>query len=311
MQKKIAEQSKSLKETMIANETVTDIEVLSAEKKQAESHIAEYESFIQSFVASLNQMIGPQDGKTADEIGNTITETINLQILQYRRIDSKLKKFELLSELLKATELYLTNQVLRENLTTVEKRLTQRNQVDKVLLAEREKVIDELRKLIREFFYEDLIDSIYRKIDPHPSLKKVEFRPDFETSDRPGLNIVLSDKEGKTVSPILFFSAAQLNILSLSVFLASALHAKDDNGDPIDVIMIDDPIQSMDSINVLATIDLLRSISVRFNKQIIISTHDDNFFKLLQRKIPSQVMGSKFLKLEKFGVVVPVESLSN
>lgn len=309
--KKIAEQSKSLKETMIANETVTDIEVLSAEKKQAESHIAEYESFIQSFVASLNQMIGPQDGKTADEIGNTITETINLQILQYRRIDSKLKKFELLSELLKATELYLTNQVLRENLTIVEKRLTQRNQVDKVLLAEREKVIDELRKLIREFFYEDLIDSIYRKIDPHPSLKKVEFRPDFETSDRPGLNIVLSDKEGKTVSPILFFSAAQLNILSLSVFLASALHAKDDNGDPIDVIMIDDPIQSMDSINVLATIDLLRSISVRFNKQIIISTHDDNFFKLLQRKIPSQVMGSKFLKLEKFGVVVPVESLSN
>ncbi|MEK5782369.1 hypothetical protein VXE43_20770, partial [Acinetobacter baumannii] len=81
--------------------------------------------------------------------------------------------------------------------------------------------------------------------------------------------------------------------------MASALHAKDDNGDPIDVIMIDDPIQSMDSINVLATIDLLRSISVRFNKQIIISTHDDNFFKLLQRKIPSQVMGSKFLKLEK------------
>ena len=94
---------------------------------------------------------------------------------------------------MKATELYLTNQVLRENLTTVEKRLTQRNQVDKVLLAERENVIDELRKLIREFFYEDLIDSIYRKIDPHPSLKKVEFRPDFETSDRPGLNIVLSD----------------------------------------------------------------------------------------------------------------------
>lgn len=79
---------------------------------------------------------------------------------------------------------------------------------------------------------------------------------------------------------------------------------------PLDVIMIDDPIQSMDSINVLSMIDLLRSISIRFNKQIIISTHDENFFELLQRKIPANALGSKFLKLEKFGVVVPVEPIS-
>ncbi|MHU11101.1 DNA repair protein, partial [Escherichia coli] len=171
--------------------------------------------------------------------------------------------------------------------------------------------IEELRNLIKSFFYEELINSIYKRIDPHPSLKKVVFRPDFDSSDKPGLNIVVSDEKGDMVSPILFFSAAQLNILSLSVFLASALHAKDDNGNIIDVIMIDDPIQSMDSINILSTIDLLRSITVRFNKQIIISTHDDNFFGLLQRKIPSEILGAKFLKLEKFGVVVPVDDLNN
>lgn len=97
----------------------------------------------------------------------------------------------------------------------------------------------------------------------------------------------------------------------MSIFLASALHAKDDEGNPIDVILIDDPIQSMDSINILSTIDLLRSICLQFDKQVIISTHDENFFSLLQRKIPAQILGSKFLRLEKFGVAIPVEPLFN
>lgn len=148
------------------------------------------------------------------------------------------------------------------------------------------------------------------KIDPHPAFKKVEFKADFD-SDKPGLNIVVSDGAGGVISPILYFSAAQTNILSLSVFLASALHAKDDEGNPVNVIMIDDPIQSMDSINILSTIDLLRSICLQFDKQVIISTHDENFFKLLQRKIPTQILGSKFLQLEKFGVAVSVEPFLN
>ncbi len=152
---------------------------------------------------------------------------------------------------------------------------------------------------------------LYRKLDPHPFFKKVGFQVDFDSSDKPGLNIVVSDEKEKIISPILYFSSAQTNILSLSVFLASALHAKDDEGQPIDVIMIDDPIQSMDSINILSTIDLLRSICLQFDKQIIISTHDENFFGLLQRKIPVQILGSKFLRLEKFGVAVPVDPLIN
>ena len=178
------------------------------------------------------------------------------------------------------------------------------------LTAERDVIVESLKTLINNFFYEDLINSIYRKIDPHPAFKKVEFKADFDSAN-PGLNIVVSDGAGGLISPILYFSAAQTNILSLSVFLASALHAKDDEGNPVDVILIDDPIQSMDSINILSTIDLLRSICLQFGKQIIISTHDENFFNLLQRKIPAQILGSKFLQLEKFGVAVSVEPFLN
>jgi exonuclease SbcC len=65
----------------------------------------------------------------------------------------------------------------------------------------------------------------------------------------------------------------------------------------------------MDSINVLSTIDLLRSLSLKFNRQIILSTHDRNFFELLQRKLPAQQCKSKFLELATFGKVVPTNGV--
>uniref|UniRef100_UPI0026005CD9 AAA family ATPase n=1 Tax=uncultured Flavobacterium sp. TaxID=165435 RepID=UPI0026005CD9 len=90
---------------------------------------------------------------------------------------------------------------------------------------------------------------------------------------------------------------------SLSIFLAKALHAVDDEGNPLECIFIDDPIQSMDSINILSTIDLLRSIVVNNNRQIILSTHDANFHNLLRKKIPGELFNSKFMELETFGKV--------
>lgn len=56
-----------------------------------------------------------------------------------------------------------------------------------------------------------------------------------------------SKPEPKFIIPNLYFSQAQLNILILCIFLAKALNAKDDKGNSIDCIFVDDPIQSMDS----------------------------------------------------------------
>lgn len=68
-------------------------------------------------------------------------------------------------------------------------------------------------------------------------------------------------------------------------------------------IFIDDPIQSMDSVNILSTIDLLRSIVLNYNTQIILSTRDTTFFNLLKKKMPSKSFNSKFLELESVGKV--------
>lgn len=308
---KINAQLKALQQAMIADEMWLDIEKIVSEKEATEDSISKLEAVIESYSTSLKQHVDLPKYKSLDELKDSLIRSLDLETRLYNSLEERLRKYDLLSELLKTAESFVNSIKLQNDINETLELIEKRKEVDLVLTKERNLVIEELRNLIKSFFYEELINSIYKRIDPHPSLKKVVFRPDFDSSDKPGLNIVVSDEKGDMVSPILFFSAAQLNILSLSVFLASALHAKDDNGNIIDVIMIDDPIQSMDSINILSTIDLLRSITVRFNKQIIISTHDDNFFGLLQRKIPSEILGAKFLKLEKFGVVVPVDDLNN
>ncbi|WET67958.1 AAA family ATPase [Sphingobacterium sp.] len=171
--------------------------------------------------------------------------------------------------------------------------------------AEKHKVAAHLDKEIASFFYQDLINDLYEKIDPHPTYRKIRFLCDFK-EDKPKLNVCVVGETGEEMLiPNLYFSTAQLNILSLSIFLAKALNVTDTTGKQVDCIFIDDPIQSMDSINILSTIDLLRSLVVNNKKQIILSTHDENFHNLLQKKLPTDLFESKYIELETFGKVKP------
>ena len=301
---------KELQFEMTADGTWIDFSLLKQEKESLESSIVSSQTTVNVFYESLSKIINIRFEDTLEQVKELIiakTEEIQLHVHDQEKI---LNGVNLLLELMASFKPYIERISAQKALDTLNTQLIQRNQVKEVLVAERAVIIEKLEVLINNFFSEDLINSIYKKIDPHPSFKKVEFKVSFDT-EKPTLNILVSDDAGHMISPILYFSAAQTNILSLSVFLANALHAKDHENNPIDVILIDDPIQSMDSINVLSTIDLLRSICLKFDKQLIISTHDENFFGLLQRKIPTQVFGSKFLELKKFGVVSPVDPLFN
>lgn len=157
---------------------------------------------------------------------------------------------------------------------------------------------------VNNFFDLDLINRLYNTIDPHPDYKKIKFSCNFDNI-RPKLSIVMRqmDKDMKPIVPNLYFSTAQINILSFCIFLAKALHAKNDKGETVDCIFIDDPIQSLDDINILSLIDLLRNLAFINKKQIVLTTHDNNFYELLKRKMPANLFNSKFLKLYERGKV--------
>ena len=194
----------------------------------------------------------------------------------------------------------------RELRTKIDSCRDTKNQIEHLTISldrELKKVEIKLKERIDKFFYTDLITTIYRKIDPHPFFKTVRFECIFPAEDKPRLEVYLYEDElSQPISPALYFSSAQLNILSLSIFLAKALHIEHE-GYPVRAILIDDPIHSMDSINVLSVIDLLRNISINFDRQIILSTHDENFYELLKLKVPEEQFGSKFIKFKSFGVV--------
>ena len=223
---------------------------------------------------------------------------------EINKLELRIKDYNLLSRLKENVTPYLKYEKAKIKEKGTKSRIDfLKKKIAKELDTELKRVTDHLAQQIDTFFYEGLINELYRKIDPHPDYKTVTFKCDFSDT-KPKLNVcVYQEKQNELIIPNLYFSTAQLNILSLSIFLAKALNAKDDKGNPLECIFIDDPVQSMDSINILSTIDLLRSIVVNHRKQIILSTHDENFHNLLKKKMPSNLFNSKFMELETFGKV--------
>lgn len=72
--------------------------------------------------------------------------------------------------------------------------------------------------------------------------------------------IECKNKSGKTiVNPAFTFSKAQVNIVAISIFLSMALRQQCTK---LNTILLDDPMQSMDDLNIISFIDVLRSCSM-------------------------------------------------
>ncbi len=261
-----------------------------------------YENFIKSeFDIDLKN-------KQKDEIEKEFNELISKNKINLSKIESLIENYKIIDTLKEDCLTFSELKIIQIEIDKIEGNLAEYESAKKKLVIEKEHLEDYLEKTIDEFFYTDLINAIYKKIDPHPDYDSVEFKCEF-SENKPRLQVftLKKDKTGKKIKsiPALYFSTAQINILSLSIFLARALKTKDDDNNPVDCIFIDDPIQSMDSINILSFIDLFRGIITSLGKQLIVSTHEENFHLLLQKKIPKELFKSKFIEFETFGKVKP------
>lgn len=270
--------------------------------------IAGADATLMSFASNVQRRISAYDENwSVAEVTANIATFISQAQDRVSELTLRSGAYSLLGDQLNDALPFIQSISARKELDRVIAETLQQEALLSELDRERAKTIARLQRRVSGFFYTDLINAIYRKIDPHPDFKQVLFDCEFSESDRPRLNVLVADDKGEAIAPSLYFSAAQVNILSLSIFLARALHVKQVDGRDVKCIFIDDPIHSMDSINVLSTIDLLRAISSNFDRQIILSTHDRNFFDLLKKKIPEQQYASKFIELETFGRVRALE----
>jgi DNA repair protein SbcC/Rad50 len=91
---------------------------------------------------------------------------------------------------------------------------------------------------IKKAFNLNVINKIYSRIEPHPDLNFMEIVPVF-IDDKPSLEIYAPMGEERKDNPIIFFSSAQLDILSLSIFFAKALMEPEPL---LNTIFMDDPV---------------------------------------------------------------------
>jgi DNA repair exonuclease SbcCD ATPase subunit len=191
---------------------------------------------------------------------------------------------------------------LLSNKTALEKQTPRLHNALATLEKGKEAAYRYLSDEINNYFNKTMINQIYSRIEPHPELKAIDFRSDL-TDKGPRLEVFAQSKDER-LNPALYLSAGQINVLSLSVFLAKAFEM---GSDEISTIFMDDPVQNLSDINILSFIDLIRSVITLQDKQLVISTHDENFFKLIQNKLPSGPFDSIYYELTTFGKLnVPV-----
>jgi hypothetical protein len=127
---------------------------------------------------------------------------------------------------------------------------------DRIIEALRRASLDVTRKQIESV--QPLFQRIYRRMDPHPTFRLTQITTAMERGRgllRPGVSDPEHGSEVYDALPIL--SSSQLNSFAVSLFLALNL------GLPslgLNVVMLDDPLQSLDSINLLGLVEVLRRL---------------------------------------------------
>lgn len=137
----------------------------------------------------------------------------------------------------------------------------------------------------------DPVNKLYRRITRHTNFKQIALDRSGKTSSKSELRIIheIGDDTDCFISNV--FSAGQVSTLSIAIFLATAIKHQDSL---LRCYFMDDPIQSMDDLNVLSFIDLLRvelqPSNIKKNgffDQLFISTCDEDFENLVKHKMKS------------------------
>lgn len=199
----------------------------------------------------------------------------NFFIKKIVRLLENLQQFKLSSENEKVIRSYF-NEIKKLEVYRIEKAKLEKFNETRIALNERASGIQQVL-LERKIKSNPLVLWIYQKINPHPLFQEFE----IVNLGRKGTNII--SKANSNIYLDHIFNSAQVNVLALSLFLGISLSQRQNR---LRQIYMDDPIQSMDDLNILAYIDLIRSIyDIEDTPNLILSSHDHNFTRLLGLKL--------------------------
>ncbi|QLY78972.1 hypothetical protein [Clostridium intestinale] len=138
-----------------------------------------------------------------------------------------------------------------------------------------------------------VINDIYKKISRHSYIDKVK----IERPKGMSQNVNITVQNNVNFSNIM--SSGQLTTFALSLFIGMAMLNNEPN---FKAYFFDDPIQSMDDLNILSFVDLLKN-QIKdpngFAEQIFITTCDYEFVNLLKYKMEAGQIKVKYFDFMK------------
>jgi DNA repair exonuclease SbcCD ATPase subunit len=144
---------------------------------------------------------------------------------------------------------------------------------------------------------EPLLQRIYAAADPHPAFRAARLLSRMSRGrGRIAARVIDPVSNLTSEAPGSLLSSSQLNVLAVSVFLSLNLGM---SSLPLESAILDDPLQSLDDLNLLGLIDVLRR--TRERRQLLVSTHDARFGGLLGRKLRPIREGQRTLLIELEG----------
>lgn len=237
--------------------------------------------------------------KTLDKVQKEIsksTEVLNLKSELYQSLVGHMEQFRKFNENRSVRQRIEEYQAKIQDLEKQKSNLKKAKDSGAKLRREFPKA---LKELLVENLDVELFNKIYKSLSPHRRFEIIDFDVDV---NRNRVGIHFNAKHSKiSARPEFLFSSAQLNTFGICMFLSMALRQ---NWLDLDSILIDDPIQNLDDINVLSFIDFIRGLldSQTRAKQIILSTHDERFYDLMIRKFQGYKV--KAFKFESYGKIV-------
>ena len=162
--------------------------------------------------------------------------------------------------------------------------LTSRAQ-ETALKASRAAAVDVVNQRLGELT--PLAQNVYSRLDPHPTFRNIAIVSEVYRASGTATAQVSDSAAEVFADPMIVFSSAQANIAAIAYLVALNWMV----ADKVPTLLLDDPLQAMDEINVLGFADLARHL--RHRRQLLFSTHEKRFGLLLERKLSPRYPGQR------------------
>lgn len=228
-------------------------------------------------------------------ISDISMDTVALKLHILKKVENKLKNDELLKTAgKKVKELEVKYNDLNNELIVKEKKLNKLKEIQRQLKETRNKwdksVVDQINEPMQK---------IFKRLSRHTNIESINLMSEGVTTQKTNVSVTVDGGREIYVPNVL--SAGQLSMVSLSMFLTVAMGQKHN---PFRCYFLDDPIQSMDDLNILSFVDLLRieqSDKGHFFDQLFITTCNEDLEKLIAHKMKTFGINLCHLQFDGYG----------